>query len=95
MARTESKRQKRLAKQKAKRNQKRREIKRAASMGLAEQLAAFESAPVVDCLVDEGIEERGNANLLIGRQTPTGKYAFGLFWSTPICWALRIALGKF
>jgi hypothetical protein len=79
VARSESKRQKRLAKQKAKRSEKRQQLTRQRNMGLAEQLGRFESAPVLDCLVNEGFEGAGLASIFIGRKAPSGELALAIF----------------
>ena len=94
MAHAESKRQKRLAKQKAKRSQKRQEIKRASTMSLAQQLARFESAPVIDCLVNSSFEKQGLANLLLGRKAPTGEFVFACFLVDPYCLGVKDAFAK-
>jgi len=94
MARSEAKRQKRLAKQKAKRNQKRREIKQTKQMGLAEQLARFESAPVVDSLVNSFFEQQGIANLLISRKSANGEFAVASFLVDPYCMGVKDGYGK-
>lgn len=94
MARSEAKRQKRLAKQKAKRNQKRREIKQTKQMGLAEQLTRFETAPVIDSLVNSSCKEQGIANLLITRQSASGEVAVGSFLVDPYCMGVKDCYGK-
>lgn len=94
MARTESKRQKRLAKQKAKRSQKRQELKRTQQMSLAQQLERFETAPVVDCLIIGDVEERGLGNVFVGRKTQGGEFAGGTFLLDVYCLGVKDCFGR-
>lgn len=88
MARSESKRQKQLAKKKAKRNQKRQQISREKNLGLAERLGRFESAPVVDCLISDDID-RGIVQVTIGRKAPAGEYALASFLVDHFCLGVK------
>ncbi len=94
MARSEAKRQKRLAKQKAKRTEKHREIHRAKNMSTAERLGRFASAPVVDCLVNAEFEERGLASLFIGRRSSSGELAFAIFLVDTYCLGVKDCFGE-
>lgn len=94
MARSESKRQKRLAKQKAKRNQKQQDLKRQKSMGLAAKLAQFESAPIVDCLINEEFEEQGIGGVLIGRKSNSSECVFAVFLVDKYCMGVKDAYAK-
>ncbi len=94
MSKSESKRQKRLAKQKAKRNEKHQVLNRAKSMGLAERLAGYEAAPVVDCLINTAFEENGMASLLISRRAESGEVAFFVFLVDTYCLGVKDCFGK-
>ncbi len=93
MARSDAKRQKRLAKQKAKRTQKRREIHRGKKLSMAERLSRFESASVMDCLVNKDFEERGLASLFIGRRASSGELAFAVFLIDTYCLGVKDCFG--
>jgi hypothetical protein len=94
MAKSESKRQKRLAKQKAKRNQKKQQLTRVKSMGLAERFGRFESAPVLVCLITESIEDEGLGQLLISRRAASGEVAVAYFLIDRYCLGVKDAFGK-
>lgn len=94
MARSEAKRQKKLAKKKAKRGEKRRDIASTQSIGLAERLGRLQAAPVLDCLVTEDFESEGIANLLIGRQAATGEVGVGMFLVDLYCLGVKDCMGK-
>jgi hypothetical protein len=94
MAKSESKRQKRLAKQKAKRNQKKHQITRIKSMGLAERFGRFESAPVLNCLITEAIDDEGMGSLLISRKAPSGEVAVAYFLIDRYCLGVKDCFGK-
>jgi hypothetical protein len=93
VARSESKRQKRLAKQKTKRNEKRHAHIRLKNMGLAERLARFETAPILDCLVNEEFEDKGMASLLISRKAASGEVAMGIFLVDTYCLGVKDCFG--
>lgn len=93
MARTEAKRQKRLAKRKARQNQKRRELSRARGMGMAERLTQLTAAPVVDCLINLDFEERGLAQLHVGRKAASGA-ATVVFLVDTYCMGVKDCFGK-
>ncbi len=94
MAKSESKRQKRLAKQKAKRNQKKQALTRIKSMGLAERLGRFESAPVLACLITTSIEDEGIGNLLISRRAASGEVAVASFLIDRYCLGVKDCFGE-
>lgn len=94
MAKSESKRQKRLAKQKAKRNQKKQQLTRVKSMGLAERFGRFESAPVLVCLITTAIDDEGIGSLLISRRAASGEVALGYFLIDRYCLGVKDAFGK-
>jgi hypothetical protein len=94
MAKSESKRQKRLAKQKAKRNQKKQQLTRVKSMGLAERFGRFESAPVLVCLITTSMEDQGLGHLLISRRATSGEVAVAYFLIDRYCLGVKDCFGK-
>lgn len=94
MAKSESKRQKRLAKQKAKRTQKKQALTRVKSMGLAERFGRFEHAPVLTCLITEAIDDSGLGNLFISRRAASGEVAVAYFLIDRYCLGVKDAFGK-
>ena len=63
-------------------------------MSLAERLARFESAPVVDCLINDEFEERGLASVFIGRRSASGELAFAVFLVDTYCMGVKDCFGE-
>lgn len=94
MAKNERKRQKQLAAKK-----KKRQIKKSSTSGslLSEErfnLKSFEQAekyPIRDCLVPEGLFERGIGNIYVTRDLPNGDIAIGGFLVDTFCLGIKDA----
>jgi hypothetical protein len=83
--------QKRLAKQKAKREIKRRQLARSNSPDPTVRLKAADRWPIVASLVPENLWDLGLGNLLIARRTPDGQLACANFLVDVFCLGVKDA----
>jgi hypothetical protein len=86
--------QTRLAKQKAKRESRRRQLALRSSSNPAIRLAAADRWPVAASLVPENLWSMGLGNLLIARRTPEGQLACGIFLVDVFCLGVKDAVWK-
>jgi hypothetical protein len=91
MSKNEARRQKQLAKKKAKRDDKRTQMARQTSDNPMIRLAAAESWPIVDALVPEGLWTSGIGQLLITRRLPDGRLAVANFLVDVYCLGVKNA----
>jgi hypothetical protein len=79
MAKNEARRQKQLAKKKAKREEKRSQIARQTSHDPTIRLASAAAWPIVETLIPVDLWEQGIGNLILARRHPTGQIAAAVF----------------
>jgi hypothetical protein len=94
MPKNEARRQKQLAKKKAKRDQKRTQMARQSSENPLIRLAEAESWPIVDALVPETLWSRGIGQLILTRRLPDGRLALGNFLVDVFCLGVKNAYWK-
>jgi hypothetical protein len=93
MARNESQRQKKLARQKKKRDTKRQVLRRQPT-GLAAEMRAAAEWPVLDCFVQASLEDEGLGAVLVCRQGEPGQIAVGSFLVDRYCLGVKDAFGR-
>lgn len=93
MAADPRKRQKKLAKQKAKRKEKKHLIAKEKNLGLAQQLARSSSAPILECWRGSELFESGIGYVMFSRQLPNGFVAFAVFLVDSYCLGVKGAFG--
>lgn len=86
--------QKRLAKQKARREANRRELARRNSPDPSIRLKHAGDWPIVDCIVPESLSEFGIGNLVIARRVPDGQIACAVFLVDAFCLGIKDAMWK-
>jgi hypothetical protein len=86
--------QKRLAKLKAKREARRRQLELRSSSNPVIRLKAADGWPVTASLVPENLWSMGIGNLLIARRTPDGRLACGIFLVDVFCLGVKDAVWK-
>ena len=91
MSKNEARRQKQLAKKKAKRTDKRTQIARQTSDNPLIRLAAAESWPIVNTLVPESLWSSGIGQLLLTRRLPDGRLAVANFLVDVFCLGVKNA----
>lgn len=84
--------QKRLAKQKAKRAARHRQLAMRSSPDPYVRLRAADRWPVIECLVPENLREAGLGNLLMARRMPDGQSACAVFLVDVFCLGVKDAL---
>jgi hypothetical protein len=84
--------QKRLAKQKAKREARRRQVARGDSPDPTIRLKAADRWPIVASLVPENLWDLGLGNLVIARKAPDGQLACAVFLVDVYCLGVKNAL---
>lgn len=89
MSKNEARRQKQLAKKKAKRQEKRTELSRQSSDNPLIRLAEAESWPIVDTLVPQTLWTNGIGQLVITRRLPDGRLALGNFLVDVFCLGVK------
>ena len=94
MSKNEARRQKQLAKKKAKRDEKRTQMARQSSDNPLVRLAEAESWPIVDALVPETLWSRGIGQLILTRRLPDGRLALGNFLVDVFCLGVKNAYWK-
>lgn len=86
--------QKRLAKQKAKRESRRRQLALQSSSNPAIRLKAADGWPITASLVPENLWSIGIGSLLIARRTPEGQLACAMFLVDVFCLGVKDAMWK-
>ncbi|HUY32951.1 MAG TPA: hypothetical protein VMV69_09230 [Pirellulales bacterium] len=86
--------QKRLAKQKAKRTDKRRQLARVTSSNPMISLRGADGWPITATLVPDGLWDVGLGQLVIARRTPAGQIACGVFLVDVFCLGVKNAFWK-
>ncbi len=86
--------QKKLAKQKAKRNARRRELARSSSPNPAVRLKAAHLWPVVASLVPENLWSEGLGQLVFARRMPDGNLACAVFLVDAFCLGVKNAMWR-
>ncbi|MBI2803536.1 MAG: hypothetical protein HYX68_00965 [Planctomycetes bacterium] len=94
MSRNESRRQKQLAKKKAKRTEKRTLIAKQNSDNPVIRLAGAERWPIVAALVPEQLGETGIGNLVLTRRCPDGRLAMAVFLVDTYCLGAKNAFWR-
>jgi hypothetical protein len=94
MGKSEARRQKQLAKKKAKRDDKRTQLARQTSDDPTIRLAAAETWPIVESLVPENLWDEGIGNLFIARRHPNGQIACAVFLVDTYCLGAKNAYWK-
>jgi hypothetical protein len=89
-----SREQKRLAKQKAKRDTRRRELTRQTSPEPAVRLRSADRWPIAASLVPENLWSEGIGSVIIARTTPDGQVACAVFLLDVFCLGVKGALWK-
>jgi hypothetical protein len=84
--------QKKLAKQKAKRTEKRTQLARQSSTNPNIRLAGCEAWPIVSTMVPSTLWEHGIGNLFIARRAPDGSLVVGCFLLDVFCLGVKNAL---
>lgn len=91
MSKNEARRQKQLAKKKAKRDEKRTQMARQSSDNPMIRLAGAELWPIVDALVPESLSSNGIGQLVITRRLPDGRLALAQFLVDVYCLGVKDA----
>ena len=91
MSKNEARRQKQLAKKKAKRDDKHTQIARQTSDNPLIRLEAAESWPIVNALVPESLWSNGIGQLLLTRRLPNGRLAIANFLVDVFCLGVKNA----
>jgi hypothetical protein len=89
MAKSEARRQKHLAKKKARREEKRTYLTQQNSANPLIRLAAAGAWPIVEALVPEDLWDDGIGNLFIARRQPSGRFAFAAFLLDMCCLGVK------
>lgn len=89
-----SRQQKRLAKQKAKRTEKRTQLARGTSNDPSIRLRSVPEWSIVDTLVPTDLWERGMGQVIISRRTPDGNIACAVFLLDTWCLGVKNAMWK-
>ncbi len=89
-----AKQQKRLAKQKAKRQAKHKMLSQRTSTDPAIRLQRAAKWPIVHSLVDAGIWDKGLGHLLIARQDPDGGVVFAVYLVDVLCLGVKNAFWR-
>ncbi|MEO8499099.1 MAG: hypothetical protein ABI614_28880 [Planctomycetota bacterium] len=89
MATQEQRRQKQLARKKAKRKSVHKDLARLKQGGMAGEFARLANAPVLDCLVADSIEEQGIGMVLLSRELRNGQVAFANYLIDAYCLGVK------
>lgn len=87
--------QKKLAKQKAKKDSKRRELARRNSPDPNIRLRSADTWPILECLVPKSLWEAGIGSLLIARRTTDGHVAIALYLVDAFCLGVKNVVWRF
>ena len=93
MAADPRKRQKKLQRRAGKRQEKKRAIVKAQNAGLGDKLAKAARFPILHAFVTEPLWSHGMGSLLVSRQLPGGRVAFGSFLIDRYCLGVKDAFG--
>jgi hypothetical protein len=88
------KRQQKLERRKAKQKAQKREKARVASAGMAGKLDRVAKAPVLHCVVTEGVFRAGIGEVVLSRELHDGQVAFGAFLIDCYCLGVKNAFGN-
>jgi hypothetical protein len=91
MSKTEARRQKQLARKKAKRAERRTQMARQTSDNPLIRLAGAEAWPIVECIVPEAIWSEGIGQLVLARRLPDGMLATASFLVDRHCLGVKDA----
>lgn len=94
MSKSEARRQKQLAKKKAKRDERRTQMARQSSDNPMIRLAGAEAWPIVDCLVPESLWSEGMGQLALTRRLPDGRLAVAIFLVDIYCLGVKDAFWR-
>jgi hypothetical protein len=94
MAADPRKRQKKLAKQAAKRKAKHHEMARARSAGLPERMAAAAGYPILDSLATTALWDQGLGWIVLSRELPDGGVAVAIFLVDRYCLGVKDAIAR-
>jgi hypothetical protein len=83
------KRQKKQERKAAKRKEKKHELVRQKSLGLADRLSAAARYPVLHCLVTDSIEPQGLGQVMLSREFPNGQVAVATFLVDRYCLGVK------
>lgn len=86
--------QKRLAKQKAKRADKRKQLARSTSANPAIRFLSAGSWPIVSTLEPESLWEQGMGNMMIARRAPGGRIVVGVYLLDVYCLGVKDAFWR-
>jgi hypothetical protein len=94
VAKNEARRQKQLAKKKAKREEKRGQMARANSDNPLIRLAAAATWPIAAAWMPDNLWDAGIGQLILARRTPDGRIACGAFLADVYCLGVKNAFWK-
>ena len=94
MGRDEARRQKSLAKKKAKREEKRTHLARLNSPDPTISLVECDTWPIIACSIPENLWENGIGQLILARRMPDGKVALAIFLVDTFCLGVKNAFCK-
>lgn len=94
MALSPQKRQKKLEKQKAKRQAEKRALARRDSGSVAYRMGRCAAAPVLHSCVTDSLWIQGMGNVLFSRELPSGEVALAMFLVDAYCLGVKDAWGK-
>jgi hypothetical protein len=87
-------RQKKQERRNAKRKEKKHQLVRHQSAGLADRLADAARYPVLDCWITDSLEEQGLGQVLLSRELPNGSVAVACFLVDRFCLGVKDAFGE-
>jgi hypothetical protein len=94
LGRDQARRQKSLAKKKAKREDRRAHLARLHSPDPTVSLATCADWPIIACMIPENLWEKGIGQLIIARRMPDGRVALGNLLVDTFCLGVKNALCK-
>jgi hypothetical protein len=94
MGKNEARRQKQLAKKKAKRDEKRQQWARQTSNDPTIRLAGAATWPIIDALVPDNLWKQGMGQLILARKQPEGRIAMAVFLLDTYCLGVKNALWR-
>jgi hypothetical protein len=94
LATNQKKRQQKLERRAAKRKRRHKTLAKQKNRGLAEQLSAASSAPVLHSLASDSLWDEGMSQVLLSRELPNGWIAVGMFLVDRYCLGVKDAFGR-
>lgn len=94
MATDPRKRQKKLERRTAKRQDKKHQLVKKQQAGISEQLSAASRYPILDARIGEDLWSEGLGPVLLSRQLPDGSVAFAVFLVDRYCLGIKDAFGR-